>query len=198
MIEEIRKNHLHTKRNKILKSLKKLYDRFLRLRGEPRYIALGFALGLFIGMSPTMGIQTYIAVFFAALFKWNKISAAIGVWISNPVTFPLIYSFTYITGAKLLGLKKTIHPPGELEQSISAFAKFIQKAPEVIWALVLGGIILGIPVAVAGYYITNSAVVRYQRDIKRKIALRKEMRARKRREREIRHKKVLKDQETLP
>ena len=196
MIEEIRKNHLHPKRNKIVRSLKRLYDRFLRIRGEPRYIALGFALGLFIGMSPTMGIQTYIAIFFAALLKWNKISAAIGVWISNPVTFPVIYSFTYITGAKLLGIKNAIHPPGDLEQSISAFAKLIQKAPEVIWALILGGIILGIPVAVAGYYIAYTAVLRYQRDIKRKIAVRKEMRARKRIEK-IRHKKVLTDQEPL-
>ncbi|MBW1799103.1 MAG: DUF2062 domain-containing protein [Deltaproteobacteria bacterium] len=198
MIQEIRKNHLRPRRTRVVKSLKKIYDRFLRIRGEPRYIALGFALGLFIGMSPTMGIQTYIAIFFAALLKWNKISAAIGVWISNPITFPLIYSFTYITGAKLLGIKKAIHPPVELDQSISAFAKFLQKAPEVIWALVLGGIILGIPVAVAGYYITNSAVLRYQRDIKRKIERRKEMRARKRREKKYDKKNVLTDQETLP
>ena len=72
-----------------------------------------------------------------------------------------------------------------------------QKAPEMIWALILGGIILGIPIAVAGYYIAYTAVVRYQRDIKRKIAARKEMRARKRRERRLRHKEAITDQEPL-
>jgi uncharacterized protein (DUF2062 family) len=40
---------------------------------------LGFAFGIFIGMTPTMGIQMPIAVFIAALIKWSKISAAFGV-----------------------------------------------------------------------------------------------------------------------
>ncbi|WP_419661268.1 DUF2062 domain-containing protein [Desulfosarcina variabilis] len=35
--------------------LKKLYQRFTRIRGNPREIAPGFALGLFISFSPTMG-----------------------------------------------------------------------------------------------------------------------------------------------
>ena len=64
-------------------------------------------------MTPTMGIQMPIAVFVAALFKWSKISAAFGVWITNPITSPLIYGLTYIVGAKLLGLKSMllVQPP---------------------------------------------------------------------------------------
>ena len=46
--------------------------RLIRLRAEPNDIAKGMALGLFIGMTPTMGIQMPIAVFFAALFKWRQ------------------------------------------------------------------------------------------------------------------------------
>ena len=53
---------------------KTLYQRFIRTRGTPREIALGFALGLFIGFSPTMGAQIVIAVFFASLLKWSKIT----------------------------------------------------------------------------------------------------------------------------
>ena len=200
MIKENRRKLLWPKRNKIGKSLKRLFDRFLRIRGEPRYIALGFALGLFVGMSPSMGFQTAIAVFFAALLRWNKISAAVGVWISNPVTAPIIYSFTYLTGAKLLGIKKAIHHTGDLDQSVSAFARLIHKAPEFIWALILGGIILGIPVAVAGYYIAYSAVVRYQRDFKRRIERHKERLERKRREKaqKMNARKAENEPETLP
>jgi uncharacterized protein (DUF2062 family) len=77
----------------------KTYERFLKIRGTPREIGLGFAIGLFVGMSPTMGFQMAIAVFLAAVFKWNKISAAAAVWITNPVTAPIIYGVTYFIGA---------------------------------------------------------------------------------------------------
>ena len=76
--------------------LSRAYERFVRIRGRPREIALGFALCIFIGMLPTMGIQMPIAVFFAALLKWSKISPAFGVWITNPFTSPFIYGLTYM------------------------------------------------------------------------------------------------------
>ena len=159
-------------KNRLLTPLKKLYERFIKIRGEPRNIALGFALGLFVGMSPTMGLQIAIAVFFAALLKWNKISAAIGVWITNPVTAPFVYGTTYITGAKLLGIKRTYSLNSEL--NLNAVSKILQKAPEFFWALIVGGIIVGLPLAVVGYYISFSAVTRYQEDVKRKLARQKE------------------------
>jgi uncharacterized protein (DUF2062 family) len=86
----------------IKRSPKKIYERFLKIRGRPREIALGFALGLFIGMTPFMGIQMASAAFLAELFKWNKFSAATGAWITNPLTAPLIYSINYLIGARLL------------------------------------------------------------------------------------------------
>ena len=63
-----------------------LYLRFIRLRGTAEEVARGMALGVFIGLTPTMGIQMPLAFFFAMLLKENKIAAVIGVWISNPMT----------------------------------------------------------------------------------------------------------------
>ena len=42
----------NNKQNVFYTTLKKAYERLLKIRGEPREIALGFALGIFIGMSP--------------------------------------------------------------------------------------------------------------------------------------------------
>ena len=94
------------KDNRFLSPLYKAYKRFLKIRGQPREIALGFALGLFVGMSPFIGLHTVIAVPLAALFKWNKLSSAISVWFTNAATAPIIYSITYLVGAKILGIKK--------------------------------------------------------------------------------------------
>ena len=167
-----RKEKRQDSKNKLLSPLKKVYERFIKIRGEPRKIALGFALGLFVGMSPTMGLQIAIAVFLAALFKWNKISAAIGVWITNPVTAPFIYGTTYLIGAKLLGIRKTYVSNSEI--NLDTITKILHKAPEFFWALIIGGIIIGLPLAIAGYYFSYAAVTRYQEEVKRKIAKQKE------------------------
>jgi len=163
--------------NRLKRSLQRVYIRFIRIRGEPHNIALGFALGLFVGMSPSMGAQTVIAIFLAALLKWNKISAAIGVWITNPFTAPVIYFVTYRIGAKLLGVTKNYTPNDE--PTLTIVEKLLQKAPDIFWALLIGGIIVGIPLAVIGYYISFSAVQKYQDRIRRRLAERKERFARK-------------------
>jgi uncharacterized protein (DUF2062 family) len=143
------------------------YDRFVKIRGQPREIALGLALGIFIGMAPIMGFQTGIAIFFAALFKWSKISAALGVWITNPLSAPLIYSLTYVTGAWLLGVESgfNLHP----ELSATAVEKMLQKAPEVLGVLTIGGIVIGLPLAFISYYISYAAVIKYQKNLKEKL-----------------------------
>jgi len=188
MASEAKSNQTAKKNGSAFETLKKTYRRFVKIRGNPREIALGFALGLFVGMSPTMGFQTAIAVFFAAIFKWNKISSAIGVWISNPVTAPFLYSLTYFAGAKLFGIANATHQPHAIGDA--PFYTMLLKAPEILWALTLGGIVLGFPVAVTGYFFSYSAVHRYQEDIKKKLAERKKRRAiRKKRRKSKRRKK---------
>ena len=172
MPDEFPQNEPGGSRRRWITPLRKAYYRFLKIRGNPREIALGFALGLFIGMAPIMGLQTLLVLFLATLLKWNKLSAAIGVWITNPLTAPFIYGMNYLTGARIMGLKKAQYI--EPEQSITIISKIITKAPDVFFSLIIGGIILGIPVAIIGYYFSYYAVLEYQTDIKRKIAEKKE------------------------
>lgn len=168
--------------------LKSAYERLVKIRGNPPEIALGFALGIFVGMSPFMGFQTAMAVFFASLLKWNKIAAAIGVWISNPFTAPLLYGLTYYIGASLLG---GVGPSPFAEGvDLSAFLETLAKAPEILWAMTLGGVLLGLPLAAAAYYFVHSAVQKYQQEIKEKLAWRKALMARKRQRRKPRRKRT--------
>lgn len=166
------------KENRLLAPLVRTFERFLKIRGQPREIALGFALGLFVGMTPFIGLHTVIAVPLAALLKWNKISAAVAVWFTNAATAPFIYSFTYIVGARLAGVKKVFS--WEDIESFSAVYRLILKTPEMIWAMVLGGVILGLPLAVAGYYLAFLVVGRYREKIRIKRKESKKRRSRKR------------------
>lgn len=197
------------KNTKFYIALKKTYERLLKIRGHPREISLGFALGIFIGMTPTMGFQIAIAVPIASLLKWNKISAAIGVWISNPITAPLLYSFTYTVGAYLLGWSEDQNVaamiawlskiPGILWESVfgnvsdtsvwETVRSILSKTSLFLWASTIGGVIVGIPSAALAYYFSFSAITRYQEDIKRKLAEQKAKRAKKKAEKKQRKSK---------
>ncbi|MFO7559958.1 MAG: DUF2062 domain-containing protein [Desulfobacterales bacterium] len=172
MVNDLKKNNNGKGWKSLFASLQKAYERFLKIRGNPHEIALGFALGLFVGVAPCMGIQTVIAVFLASLLKWNKISAAVGVWISNPISAPFLYGFTFYVGSLFTGVAESFRPAGVFD--FSYLYQIVLKAREIFWTLTIGGVIVGFPVAVLGYYLSYMAVNRYQNKIKQKIAERKE------------------------
>lgn len=178
--------------NPLRRLLLRTYIRFLKLRGSPREIALGFALGLFVAVSPTMGVQMAMAIFLAALFKWSKLAAAIAVWVTNPLSAPFIYGLTYFIGARLMGLHTLRNLMGE--PNLNALIEAVKKAPEILAAMTLGGIIIGIPLAIVGYYLAYTAVVQYQQRLKDKIAVQK---ARMRHNKEILKEKMHEQAERL-
>jgi len=162
-------------KNRLYSLLQKGYSRFLKIRGHPHEIGLGLALGLFVAMTPTMGFQMAIAICIATFFKWNKVAAGIGVWVTNPVTAPIIYPICYYIGSRIYSVPKSQTVGAGL--NVKLFYTLIVKAPELFIALTIGGVIIGLPLAVAGYYFAYSATRRYQDDIKLKLAKRKEKKA---------------------
>ncbi len=151
--------------------LRRFYERFVKIRGTPRQIASGLALGVFIGFWPIV-FQLPLAVFIASLFRWNKFTAGTGVMITNPLTAPFIYGLTYLIGAKLTGIKTGFALSAFAD--LSALIELVLQAPGIFAALMVGGIVLGLPAAVAGYFLAYKAAEKYQRDLKAKIALRRQ------------------------
>jgi uncharacterized protein (DUF2062 family) len=140
------------------------FDRFIRLRGSPKEIAYGFAIGILISLTPTMGIQTPTVIILSAIFKWNKISAIMGVWITNAFTAPFIYGITYMTGAKILNYDN-VQP---IDFSLSTFVSLLKSAPEMFLAMAVGGIIWGIPLSLLSYFIAYFSVRKYQESMGKK------------------------------
>jgi uncharacterized protein (DUF2062 family) len=154
-----------------IRQAKLLLLRFLRLRGQPDEIAKGFALGIFIGMTPTLGFQMILAVLFAMLLRENKLAAAIGVWISNPITAAFIYAAEYETGRFILDMPH-LHFPGEMTlETIQHFGY------ELMIPMCLGSLIYGILLAAVSYALVlrmvptlkTCRVPRWPRPFKRKL-----------------------------
>lgn len=142
--------------------LKKAYQRFVALGGTPGEIARGFALGLFIGMSPYMMCHTVTALFVAPLMKGNKLAAAAGVFITNPLTAPFFYAITFKVGAMMMPeTSSRVALPGSF--SVDALMALVKSGPEIIWILTIGGVVTGIPVALAGYLLAYRLTLIYRR-----------------------------------
>ena len=140
--------------------LRYLYLRLMRLRGHPHELALGMALGVFIGMTPTIPFHTILAVAVALPFKASKITAVLGTWICNPVTIYMVYKYAYKTGAFLLGfdqgaiiLEPVVHAinRGELLQIA---ATILGAGGLGATAFFLGGMLLGVVFAAPAYGIS--------------------------------------------
>lgn len=131
-----------------IRQAKLVVVRFVRLRGLPEEIAKGVALGIFIGMTPTFGFQMAIALFFAYLLRENRLAAILGVWITNPVTAPVIYAIEYEMGRILLGLPRAILPT---EFTWGAYADLGWNIMYPLW---VGGMVAGIILGALSYFVT--------------------------------------------
>ena len=118
------------------------------LRGKPHEIALGMAIGVFIGITPTIPLHTILAVSLALLVGGSKLAAALGVWVSNPLSIPFFYYGSYRIGQLVLGLPGINLPD---DRSLLAMASLGGK---IVGAMLLGGVILGIIPAIVAYVLT--------------------------------------------
>ncbi len=65
--------------------------KFLRLQDDPRKLAWGMALGVFVGVTPTVPFHFITVLTLAPLLRVSVITAVLGTQLCNPLTiaFPL-------------------------------------------------------------------------------------------------------------
>jgi uncharacterized protein (DUF2062 family) len=110
-------------------------------------LAKGLALGLFIGCTPTMGVQIVLCGLAAFFLRVNVPIALLGSLISNPFSAPILYPLEYKLGVWLIGIPQ----PSELEGFSGTLRSFMGYA-RPLWA---GSIVAGIISACAGYAIAS-------------------------------------------
>ncbi|MBI4633777.1 MAG: DUF2062 domain-containing protein [Deltaproteobacteria bacterium] len=135
--------------------MRKYYDRFLSLRGEPRTIAMGMAIGVFVGVTPTIPLHTVLIVLVGITFRQNISAGYLGSWlISNPLTIPFFYVAEYRLGKYLLGN----HAPLTVITDYSLF-HLLQYGWGVAAPLLAGGIVIAPFFAVPAYFITRRLLI---------------------------------------
>ena len=132
----------------VKESLRRFGKQIRTLQGEPHYIALGMAIGVFAALTPTVPFQTVIAVTLALVFKASKPAAVIGSLTANPFTIPLFYMGGYKIGTFLLGGSI---PDGIQYESVR---ELLALGAGVTMAILTGGVLLGLMAGCITYLIT--------------------------------------------
>ena len=142
--------------------------RLKRLKAVPRKLALGAAAGVFVAVLPIPGLQLLAAAGLAWAVRGHCGVAALATFAANPVTYPLIWIASYITGATLLGT-----PVSDATHDLDAFADMMahswststsSHAPAaggwssmlpIFGTLAIGALPLAIISALGAYFVTR-------------------------------------------
>lgn len=135
---------------------------------------MAFAIGVFLGISPFLGIHYIGAFFLAWLFRLNRLVAIVGVSVNNPWTIVPISSFCVWVGAKLIGIKQVLpqvnwenititHIMDKLAD-MDNFIDLVNKLMPLIKAFFAGSLVICTLTSIAGYFIIYNLVIRYKRD----------------------------------
>ena len=83
----------------------------LALDDRPHAVALGAAVGMMFGMTPTVGLQTMEVILFALvtrrIFYFNRAAALALIYVSNPLTVAPIYYGLYRVGNYFVPVETT-------------------------------------------------------------------------------------------
>lgn len=146
-----------------------IYLRLVRVGGDPVHVALGFSLGVFLGVFPTFGLGIPLTLLLASLFRWNRVAATLGSLVMNPLTTPFFWSLSGTVGAAIFqaDARKVLETArnGDRIHSLTAGAGIY----------LAGNLAVSLVCSVAAYFLAVRAVTLYRRKKKERRMRRREI-----------------------
>ncbi|PTX00455.1 MULTISPECIES: DUF2062 domain-containing protein [Pararhodobacter] len=164
--------------------------RMRRLPDSPERICIGIAAGLYVSFLPLYGLHFLTAALVAWIFRGNILAALLGTFYGNPLTFPLMAAGGMELGSWLLGTEVRVsvtrivgvvgRAGSELMHNlVSVFTgetaqwdRLIGFYSNVYLPYMVGGLLLGLPFAVAAYFVHLPLVRAYQRSRAKRLKAR--------------------------
>src|SRR5689334_9364144 len=93
--------------------IRRWLDQLLHTHDTPQRTAAAYALGVFFGFSPFLGLHTVLGLACAFALGLNRIAVLLGIYSNLPWILPAYYSLTTLLGAAILRVQV---PPGLLNE----------------------------------------------------------------------------------
>ena len=143
-------------------------DQLLHTHDTPKRTAAAYAVGVFFGFSPFLGLHTILGLVVAFAFNLNRVAVLLGVYSNLPWILPAYYTLATMFGAAVLGVDL---PPGLLKDfrealtdaSWGEFRSFAKTLTPLLWAYALGSLIWAAALAVAAYQASLTMIVAHRR-----------------------------------
>ncbi len=120
----------------------------LSIKETPHRLSLAFSVGVFIGMSPLLGLHTILGIVVACVFRLNRFVTLVGVYVTNPWTIIPIYTFSTWVGAKCLGVS---HILPNIDWKHITMSKMLNEFSPLLKPFIAGTLIMGTVMSVISY-----------------------------------------------
>lgn len=139
-----------------------IYEKLIKADDTPHRVALGFAIGIFYGLFPFVGV--IFTVVTAFVFRANKVSALIGCFVTNTWISAILIIPSIKIGAKIFGLDWRIVWQDMLKYLKMSDVNDIFKAlsADVVLPSVVGFFIIAFVISLAGYFISLYFIIRHR------------------------------------
>lgn len=144
------------------RTAKYYYLKFVRQKGDPHSLALATAIGVFIGLTPTMPFHTVTIIPLSFLTRTSFVTAFLAsALVCNPLTYAPVYYLSTVIGNALTPYNLTwtrikealtilLGHPG-FSRSLEVLIGLGYEAAVV---LVVGGVVLAAPFGIASYFLS--------------------------------------------
>ena len=138
----------------LFRAIKLAYLRLLRVNDSPRKIAMGFALGAFIGIFPTFWLGGILSILLSWIFRLNYVSAVLGAFIiMNPLTTPLFWTLSAIAGGLIFSTR------AELIIDALKSGEIFHHLKDLAVVYLVGNIIVSSLVSVFSYWLMKRIII---------------------------------------
>ncbi|HYT74372.1 MAG TPA: DUF2062 domain-containing protein [Vicinamibacterales bacterium] len=142
----------------------------LHTHDTPERTAVAYALGVFFGFSPLLGLHTVLGLVFAFALNLNRVSVLLGIYSNLPWILPAYYTLATLLGATLLRVKVQ---PRLLRELSAAFAdaqwadfrRLAHTLTPLAWAYALGSTIGATILALIAYRVALAMIIAHRRRV---------------------------------
>jgi len=133
--------------------IKRTLQLLLLVKEPPRRTAFAFALGVFLGFSPLIGLHTLLGLLLAQYFKLNKVTLLVGVYVNNPWLVVPYFGFATWFGVWLTGLPEgtTIPHLGLREVFSLDFWRELVSQYALLYPVIVGSSVLAVAFGLLAY-----------------------------------------------
>ena len=166
---------------KIIEKLitEKLINPVLHSNAPVSEVSLGVAFGVFLGLTPTVGVQMYLVALVWSIYRYifgRHFSLPVGVamvWISNPLTMVPLYYLFLVTGYRLLETQNGISYElfteylGHISSTEGTWEMIIAGASFLLvdlgWPMIIGSLVYAVPGFIISYFMTKRIITSHRK-----------------------------------